>query len=545
MDLFSYILVLFGIFGLTSAALESRKSEHGSKDLIEIDPLSRTPVRPANNRDHSAATEVQITSSNMLVDLSDADTNRAAGTPQVRTDGAFMGIIRIDMVIVHLYMACSGFLENMMLSSVLKNNLLAELFDGSPYANNYLIWTFGAFRVGSFISTMLMSIIPLISLYSYQKYSIVSCFFIGIGAITFIILPDHLVSSDHTPFSRLCACLAICFWIGIWVGVFTSYTYTLCCMLPESYVTANLLGFGGADILSSIIFMISASYAQLEAPNPNLNACNRTQPNSTETKNSTENCTRVNPGSSDIRLSDTSQSQHYTSMVIMLVAASVGFFLSFIFKYSLVIYHYFDDARDIRKPNFPVILNLLSGKISGLYLLAIGFLSMVFATILPLVIPNIEPKHPDKTDRLKKTLFIPAAYLIIAVVTLLAAMVTGKGFTAVYKDPLWVISTPLIVVATSVLLLLCNFRRTTPKSTSDPFPNAPRSIASDVAYFIIVALWCLFYGYSRGMIWNTAVEHVPQGAHQGKMRTLLILVTRIGLLLSPIVSMGIYSAMCD
>jgi cytosine/uracil/thiamine/allantoin permease len=95
-------------------------------------------------------------------------------------------------------------------------------------------------------------------------------------------------------------------------------------------------------------------------------------------------------------------------------------------------------------------------------------------------------------------------------------------------------------------MLLCNFRSsgTGANAGADPFPNAPRLINSDAAYFILLSANAFVRAFITYIISANIRYSVDTVREQKHMGVLLSLFSEFGLFFGSLLALPLYYSLC-
>lgn len=436
-----------------------------------------------------------------------------------------------EMRITKLASFMFSFISNSLVTCLTRNNYFAALFAGTQFESNYFIWILIASRLSRSIAGILTSFSSARNLADshFSIYLSLGLSIVGVALLMLFPAIQSQVRLSSTLAMSIVVILAS--YLGFVFGPCRVLSGSFLNILPKSTVKYSVMGRPGSDFFFNVVYFVSSAFAgSLGQVAPG--SCNAS-------------CDSVSFVTSEI----TEQYQGIMGMELFFALATVAILYYFLKTHLYQVcsvrgaqdqHHKAHDSEELSN------MDLIFSYPSGAYLWSIFISNTLYAFILPVVYANVGPVDPDPSNLFKSSLFLPTAYLLDSIFGMLG---TGAaGYLPSTNEPSkWIIFSPLPQAMLCVLLLLCNFKSqgVGSKSGIDPFPNAPRLIKSDVAYFFLVAAGSFCYNISLCLL-NTNIRHTVASQEDKKqLGALASLFLQLGLNFGSFFAFAIYYSLCN
>jgi hypothetical protein len=460
-----------------------------------------------------------------------------------------------DSQIFRGLMTTLGMVTNLFQSYIIKTDVFTLIFASSPFSNNFLAVLIGATGFGSLVSIFIYVYAPIDIHRNSIKLILISSYGGLLTTIFWMIFPSIITNYALSPQERMGICVVACFLGGTFFGSVAIGTFVLASSLHTHYSSAFIGGYTLAEIFSSLFYIIEASKRGL----PETEGLGPIDPSAILNANYSNssfasNLTSVSLSDSQKVVIPNSIYAQYmivvgfscTAVLSTVILAQLSSGLSLEPKIPDLLRH--GTRNTLHLPSMslklPFSANSIILPLGSIQILSTLIETAIIMAVYPLVVANVAAVSPDPGNVFKTNMFTPTSIFLTCLFASIGAFLVDKKFS-VLENPwrLPFLSIPLVLG--SLLLLLCNFKRSSSSSgTVDPFKNAPRYINSDIAYFSILSLYSLFAGYIRGIIVRTGMRHMKKDMPYAKLGRHILVAHQFGLVIGSMIALLLQSSLC-
>jgi hypothetical protein len=452
-----------------------------------------------------------------------------------------------SIILTHLSLFWFFFLPEMTVNSFQMTKYFSKIFIGTRFETTFLSIFLSAFKMGVFVANTWQSVLPA----RYQIKPHARCIMLAsIGSfcaqLVLTLMPWIVKSSNFSANNFMAVLIPLIFSTGLCSGLVESSNSAYVAALPNTYGIAAMSGYITTAAGSASAFVISSA----SDPFPNYNPRNSSNPTIDAMSNTTS------AASQDLVVPEDSIISQY--QYIMGSTAVIGFIAIILAQYchkSPIIIYYENHSTPahlkyaIASKRHKSALRQISDQYPAKwYPWSMFFTNLFYIMVIASVVPNVVSSNiksnPDSV--FYNVMFVPIAFLVYDVcytIGMLAPRLYVPNW--IMASPVPTLLSPFAVIVLAPIMLLCNFKEDNGVAVGqDPFPNAPRLIKSDIAYLILLGLFCLVSGYNKGLVWATSSTHVKGGEIQTKLGLAISWFNQLGQVLGSILAIGALAVLC-